>query len=108
MTEKNTIELIETMSSLMLIGHQCRQGGVLSVEPMIDQVKEPLLKQSLQMFINGRDAENIKETLNAEVDTTDVYRSLVVEGVWMIASNEPLVVMKKGSRHIYQLKIRPS
>ena len=54
MTVKDNTQLIETMSSLMLIGHQCCQGGVLSVEPVIDQVKEPFLKVCLQMVLDGR------------------------------------------------------
>ena len=61
---------------------------------MIDQVKEPLLKKGLLMVVDGRDAENIKETLQTEVDSTDVYRNLVVEGVCMIANAKYLTVME--------------
>ena len=95
MTVKNNTQLFETISLLILIEIQSRQCGVLSVEPMIDQVKEPLLKRGLQMFINGRDAENIKETLQTEVDSRDVYGNLVLEGVTMIASSEPAEVMEE-------------
>ena len=98
MTEKNNIELIETMTTLMLIGHQCRQGGVLSVEPMIDQVKEPFLKVSLQMVLDGHSPEDIKETLQAEVNSSDSYGNLVVEGVTMIAGSEPAEVMEERFR----------
>ena len=86
------------MSSLILIGHQCRQGGVLSAEPMIDHVKEPFLKLGLQMVFDGRSPQDIKETLQAEVDSSDVYRNLVVEGVTMIAGSEPAEVMEERFR----------
>ena len=83
------------MSTLILIGHQCRQGGVLSVEAMIDQVKEPSLKVCLQMVLDGRSPQDIKETLQAEVDSRDIYGNLVVEGVTMIAGSETTEVMEE-------------
>ena len=47
------------------------------------------------MVVDGRDAENIKETLQTEVDSTDVYRNLVVKGVCMIANAKYLTVMEE-------------
>ena len=89
MTLKNhdSDQLIETMTLLILVNTQCLQCGVLSIDLMIDQVKEPFLKKGLLMIPDGYDAEYIKETLSTEVDTTDVYRNLVVEGIAMIASS---------------------
>ncbi len=49
MTEKNNVKLIETMSLLMLISSQARQGGILTIAPIVDQVKESFLQKSLQM-----------------------------------------------------------
>ncbi len=89
MTLKNndSDQLIETMTLLILVNTQCLQCGVLSIDLMIDQVKEPFLKKGFLMIPDGYDAEYIKETLSTEVDTTDVYRNLVVEGIAMIASS---------------------
>ena len=89
MTAKNHDQLIETMTSLMLIHYQCHQHGCLCIQTVTDQVKEPLLKKGLQMFVDGYDAESIKDVLSAEVSTSDDYQNLVVEGVCMLASNEP-------------------
>ena len=86
MTVKNNNQLIETMTLLMLVNTQSRRFGVLSIDLMIDQVKEPLLKKGLQMFVNGRDDRNIRDTLSTEVDTIVVYRNVVVDGVCMLAS----------------------
>ena len=86
MTVKNNAQLIEKMTLLILVNTQCLQCGVLSIDLMIDQVKEPLLKKGLQMFVNGRDDRNIRDTLSVEIGSSDNYQNLVVEGVCMLAS----------------------
>ena len=86
MTVKNNNQLIETMTLLMLVNTQSRRFGVLSIDLIIDQVKEPLLKKGLQMFVNGRDDRNIRDTLSVEIGSSDNYQNLVVEGVCMLAS----------------------
>ena len=65
---------------------------------MTDQVKEPFLKVSLQMVLDGRSPEDIKETLQAEVNSSDSYGNLVVEGVTMIAGSEPAEVVEERFR----------
>ena len=95
MTVKNNNQLIETMTLLMLVNTQSRRFGVLSIDLMIGQVKEPLLKEELQMFVNGRNDENIKDVLSAEVRTSDDYQNLVVEGVCMLASSKPATILEE-------------
>ena len=85
MTAKNNAQLIETITLLMLVNTQCLQRGVLSIDMMIDQVREPSLKKGLQMFVNDRDDENIKDTLNEDLYLKDDCQNLVVEGVCMLA-----------------------
>ena len=51
MTVKNNAQLIETMTLLILVNTQCLQYGVLSIDLMIDQVKEPFLKKGLLMVM---------------------------------------------------------
>ena len=87
MTLKNNDndQLIETMTLLMLVNTQSRRFGVLSIDLMIGQVKEPLLKKGLQMFVNDRDDKNIKDTLNEDLYLKDDCQNLVVEGVCMLA-----------------------
>ena len=100
MTLKNNDndQLIETMTLLMLVNTQSRRFGVLSIDLMIGQVKEPLLKKGLQMFVNGRNDENIKDALSAEVSTSDDYQNLVVEGVCMLASSKPATILEEKFR----------
>ena len=97
MTLKNndSDQLIETMTLLILVNTQCLQCGVLSIDLMIDQVKEPFLKKGLQMFVDGYDAESIKDVLSVEVSTSDDYQNLVVEGVCMLASSKPATILEE-------------
>ena len=97
MTLKNNDndQLIETMTSLMLIHYQCHQHGCLCIQTVTDQVKEPLLKKGLQMFVDGYDAESIKDVLSVEVSTSDDYQNLVVEGVCMLASSKPATILEE-------------
>ncbi|MBF73955.1 hypothetical protein CMK20_07150 [Candidatus Poribacteria bacterium] len=85
MTAKNDAQLIETITLLILVNIQSLQCGVLSIDLMIDQVREPSLKKGLQMFVNDRDDENIKDTLNEDLYLKDDCQNLVVEGVCMLA-----------------------
>lgn len=67
---------------LLILINQDRQGGILTIVPIVDQVKKLFLQKSLQMAIDGYDPEHIKGTLiNTEADCTNIYRCLVVEGV---------------------------
>ena len=86
MIVKNNNQLIEIMTLLMLVNTQSRRFGVLSIDLIIDQVKEPLLKKGLQIFVNGRDDRNVRDTLSVEISSSDNYQNLVVEGVCMLAS----------------------
>ena len=86
MTVKNNNQLIEIMILLMLVNTQSRRFGVFSIDLIIDQVKEPLLKKGLQIFVNGRDDRNVRDTLSVEISSSDNYQNLVVEGVCMLAS----------------------
>ena len=87
MTVKNNDndQLIETMTSLILIYTHCGRYTVLSLEPIINQIKDPFLQQGLLMVSEGCGAKYIKETLNAQVNPKDVYKNLVLEGLCMIS-----------------------
>ncbi len=95
MTVKNTNQLIETMTSLMLIHYQYHEHGCLCIQTVTDQLKEPLLKKGLQMFVNGRDDKNIKDALKEDLHPNDIYQNLVVEGVCMLASNKPATILEE-------------
>ena len=95
MTVKNNNQLIETMTSLMLIYYQCHQHGCLCIQTVTDQVKEPFLKKGLQMFVDGIGPQYIKDGLKEDLHPNDVYQNLVVEGVFMLSSNKPTTILEE-------------
>ena len=58
---------IEMMKKLMEIGTEARRGGILSVEPLVAQLDDPFLQKSLQLAVDGRDADDIRDTLAGEL-----------------------------------------
>ena len=58
---------IEMMKKLMEIGLEARRGGILSVEPLVAQLDDPFLQKSLQLAVDGRDADDIRSTLEGEL-----------------------------------------
>ena len=97
MTVKNNDndQLIETMTSLMLIHYQYCQHGCLCIQTVVDQLKEPFLKKGLQMFVDGIGPEYIKDSLKEDLHPNDVYQNLVVEGVFMLSSNKPTTILEE-------------
>ena len=97
MTVKNNgnDQLIETMTSLMLIHYQYRQHGCLCIQTVVDQLKEPFLKKGLQMFVDGIGPQYIKDALKEDLHPNDVYQNLVLEGVFMLSSNKPTTILEE-------------
>ncbi len=97
MTVKNNgnDQLIETMTSLMLIHYQYRQHGCLCIQTVVDQLQEPFLKKGLQMFVDGIGPQYIKDALKEDLHPNDVYQNLVVEGVFMLSSNKPTTILEE-------------
>ena len=88
-------QLIETMTSLMLIHYQYCQHGCLCIQTVVDQLKEPFLKKGLQMFVDGIGPQYIKDALKEDLHPKDVYQNLVVEGVFMLSSNKPTTILEE-------------
>lgn len=45
-----------------------RKGGLLALEPVIDDVPDPFMKKGLQMLVDGAEPETLRETLQVEID----------------------------------------
>ncbi len=58
---------IELMKKIIEIGTEARRGGILSIEPLVAQIDDPFLQKSLQMAVDGRDADEIRDTLSGEL-----------------------------------------
>jgi chemotaxis protein MotA len=45
-----------------------RKGGLLALEPVIDEIADPFVKKGLQMLVDGAEPETLRETLQLEID----------------------------------------
>ncbi|MEO1767591.1 flagellar motor protein [Thiobacter aerophilum] len=45
-----------------------RKGGLLALEPLIDDVTDPFTKKGLQMLVDGAEPETLRDTLQVEID----------------------------------------
>ena len=45
-----------------------RKGGLLALEPVIDEITDPFVKKGLQMLVDGAEPETLRETLQLEID----------------------------------------
>lgn len=45
-----------------------RRGGLLALEPVIDDVEDPFVRKGLQMLVDGAEPETLRETLQVEID----------------------------------------
>lgn len=58
-----------------------RRGGLLALEPTIEDLDDPFAKRGLQMLIDGAEPETLRETLQVEVDAYEAQQRLAAK-VW--------------------------
>ena len=58
---------IEMMKKLLEIGTAARRGGILSVESLVAELDDPFLQKALQLAVDGRDSDDIRDTLQGEL-----------------------------------------
>ena len=84
---------------LIEMGRAARRGGILSIEPMIEQIKDSALSAFLQMAVDGRDAGTIRQQAEktAEIKARQLseYFEVITEGVLMIANSETPEVIRQ-------------
>ena len=58
-----------------------RRGGLLALEPAIEDLDDPFAKRGLQMLIDGAEPETLRETLQVEVDAYEGQQRMAAK-VW--------------------------
>jgi len=58
-----------------------RRGGLLALEPALDDLEDPFSKRGLQMLIDGAEPETLRDTLQLEVDAYEAQQRLAAK-VW--------------------------
>lgn len=50
-----------------------RKGGLLALEPQLDELEDPFAKKGLQMLVDGAEPEKIREALEVEIGTYEKH-----------------------------------
>jgi chemotaxis protein MotA len=61
-----------------------RKGGLLALEPLIDDMVDPFKRKGLQMLVDGAEPEKIREALEVEITTYETHQRLAAK-VWEAA-----------------------
>jgi len=61
-----------------------RKGGLLALEPLIDDLTDPFKRKGLQMLVDGAEPEKIREALEVEIDTYEEHQRQAAK-VWEAA-----------------------
>lgn len=61
-----------------------RKGGLLALEPQLDEQEDPFTHKGLQMLVDGAEPEKIREALEVEIATYEKH-NLDASRVWMAA-----------------------
>ena len=49
-------------------GNTARRGGLLSLEPLIEEMNDPFMRKGLQMLVDGAEPEKLREMMEVEMD----------------------------------------
>ncbi len=58
----------ETIDMLVKLSEKTRREGLLSIEPELEQMEDPFIRQSLQLVVDGIESETIKDFMDTEID----------------------------------------
>jgi chemotaxis protein MotA len=65
--QQSLIEQVTTWSNI------ARKGGLLALEPQLDELTDPFTKKGLQMLVDGAEPEKIREALDVEIATYEKH-----------------------------------
>jgi chemotaxis protein MotA len=74
----------ETLTTLLDWSHLARRGGLLALEPLIDQQQDLFYRRGLQMMVDGAEPEVLRETLEMELQGFESHQQSAAK-VWQAA-----------------------
>lgn len=72
------------IQQVMTWSNTARRGGLLALEPAIEDLDDPFAKRGLQMLIDGAEPEALRETLQVEIDAYESQQRQAAK-VWEAA-----------------------
>ncbi len=74
----------DTLDMLLSWSQQARRGGLLALEPFIEQQPELFHRRGLQMLVDGAEPEVLRETLELDLQAYEQH-TLEAARIWMAA-----------------------
>jgi chemotaxis protein MotA len=74
----------DTLKLIVEWSHQARRGGLLALEPLIDQQADLFQRRGLQMLVDGAEPDVLRETLELDLQAYENHR-VEASKIWMAA-----------------------
>jgi chemotaxis protein MotA len=71
----------ELIEEILHWSNIARKGGLLALEPLIDDLSDPFKRKGLQMLVDGAEPDKIREALEVEIDTYEEHQRQAAK-VW--------------------------
>jgi chemotaxis protein MotA len=62
------------VEQIMSLSRQARKTGLISLEDMIPEIPEPLLRKGVTLAVDGVEPETMRDILETDIDVTDRHR----------------------------------
>lgn len=79
-----TIVLEQVIEQVVGWGNTARRGGLLSLEPLLEEMDDPFMKKGLQMLVDGAEPDKLREMMEVEMEAYDEHHRLAAK-VWEAA-----------------------
>lgn len=78
------IVLEQVIEQVVGWGNTARRGGLLSLEPLLEEMDDPFMKKGLQMLVDGAEPDKLREMMEVEMVSYDEHYRLAAK-VWEAA-----------------------
>lgn len=65
----------ETIAMMVKLSEKTRREGLLSIEPELEEMEDPFIKQSLQLVVDGIESETIQDFMDTEIENMQARHS---------------------------------
>jgi len=83
----------DLIALLVDMANKTRKGGILSIEPMIKEIKDQYLAKGLQMLVDGIEVSSIQSVLEKEMDYVSARHKLGADVFMALATYAPALGM---------------
>lgn len=105
------LDIPSTIEKLVAWSNIARKEGLLGLESIADDESDPFIRKGMQMLVDGSEPENLRDTLEMEVDATehhDVQAAKVFEGMGGYSPTIGIIGAVMGLIHVMQNLADPS